>query len=122
VCLGPYANELLGRLHVTTTVLSAAGITAEGLFNAHLLLAETEQAMLKAAGRVMVVADSSKFGRKSLTLVAPLDAINLVVSDDALSPTWRDRITSAGPELRIAVVEEPEHATGTHAAHRNHAS
>jgi DeoR family transcriptional regulator, fructose operon transcriptional repressor len=122
VCLGPYANELLGRLHVTTTVLSAAGITAEGLFNAHLLLAETEQAMLKAAGRVMVVADSSKFGRKSLTLVAPLDAINLVVSDDALSPTWRDRITSAGPELRIAVVEEPEHAAGTHAAHRNHAS
>ena len=34
VCLGPYANELLGRLHVTTTVLSAAGITAEGLYNA----------------------------------------------------------------------------------------
>ena len=71
VCLGPYANELLGRLHVTTTVLSAAGIDAEGLFNAHLLLAETEQAMLKAAGRVIVVADSSKFGRKSLTLVSP---------------------------------------------------
>jgi hypothetical protein len=54
--------------------------------------------------------------------VAPLDAINLVVSDDALSPTWRDRITSAGPELRIAAVEEPEHAAGTHAANRNHAS
>ncbi len=121
VCLGPYANELLGRLHVTTTVLSAAGITAEGLFNAHLLLAETEQAMLKAAGRVMVVADSSKFGRKSLTLVAPLDAINLVVSDDALSPAWRNQITSAGPELRIAVVEEPTHAVGTHGAQRNHA-
>lgn len=106
VCLGPYANELLGRLHVTATVLSAAGITGEGLFNAHLLLAETEQAMLKAAGRVIVVADSSKFGRKSLTLVAPLDAINLVVSDDALSTFWRECITTAGPELRIATVEE----------------
>ena len=106
VCLGPYANELLTRLHVTTTVLSAAGIDAEGLFNAHLLLAETEQAMLKAAGRVIVVADSSKFGRKSLTLVAPLGAIDLVVSDEKLAKAWRDRITAAGPQLAVAAVEE----------------
>ncbi|MFM7138328.1 MAG: DeoR/GlpR transcriptional regulator, partial [Planctomycetota bacterium] len=106
VCLGPYANELLGRLHVTTTVLSAAGIAEEGLFNAHLLLAETEQAMLKAATRVLVVADSSKFGRKSLTLVAPLEAIDLVVSDEALSAAWRERITAAGPRLVVTPVAD----------------
>jgi DeoR/GlpR family transcriptional regulator of sugar metabolism len=104
VCLGPYANELLGRLHVTTTVLSAAGIAEEGLFNAHLLLAETEQAMLRAAGRVMVVADSSKFGRKSLTLVAPLAEIDAFVSDDGLAPDWRSRIVASGSELVIATV------------------
>ena len=106
VSLGPYANELLGRLHVTTTVLSAAGIAAEGLFNAHLLLAETEQAMLKAAGRVIVVADSSKFGRKSLTLVAPLEAIDLVVSDAGLEQSWRDRIAKAGSRLIVTPVDE----------------
>jgi DeoR family transcriptional regulator, fructose operon transcriptional repressor len=108
VCLGPYANELLGRLHVTTTVLSAAGIDEEGLFNAHLLLAETEQAMLRAAGRVMVVADSSKFGRKSLTLVAPLSDIDVVVSDDGLAAEWRTRIAAAGPDLVVAVVPPEE--------------
>lgn len=111
VCLGPYANELLGRLHVTTTVLSAAGISAEGLFNAHLLLAETEQAMLKAAGRVIVVADSSKFGRRSLTLVAALAEIDLVISDGDLSARWQQEITAAGPKLLLAdVAEEPESA------------
>jgi DeoR/GlpR family transcriptional regulator of sugar metabolism len=104
VCLGPYANELLGRLHVTTTVLSAAGIADEGLFNAHLLLAETEQAMLRAAGRVVVVADSSKFGRKSLTLVAPLAEIDAFVSDDGLTDDWKARISAAGSELIIAVI------------------
>ena len=102
VCLGPYANELLGRLHVTTTVLSAAGITQDGLFNAHLLLAETEQAMLRAAGRVMVVADSSKFGRKSLTLVSGLDAIDQLVCDDGLTTPWRETVMQAGVELLIA--------------------
>ncbi len=104
VCLGPYANELLGRLHVTTTVLSAAGIADEGLFNAHLLLAETEQAMLRAAGRVIVVADSSKFGRKSLTLVAPLAEIDAFISDDGLTDDWKARISAAGSELIIAVI------------------
>ena len=113
VCLGPYANELLGRLHVTTTVLSAAGISEEGLFNAHLLLAETEQAMLKAAGRVMVVADSSKFGRKSLTLVSALDAIDLVVSDDGLPQRWRDIVTASQARLFIAPVPEAEEASPT---------
>jgi DeoR/GlpR family transcriptional regulator of sugar metabolism len=113
VCLGPYANELLGRLHVTTTVLSAAGIAEEGLFNAHLLLAETEQAMLRAAGRVVVVADSSKFGQKSLTLVSALDQINVFVSDDGLSDRWRQLIAKAGAHLLIADVpsETGEDAT-----------
>jgi DeoR/GlpR family transcriptional regulator of sugar metabolism len=114
VCLGPYANELLGRLHVTTTVLSAAGISEEGLFNAHLLLAETEQAMLRAASRVMVVADSSKFGRKSLTLVSGLEAIDIVVSDEGLSQRWRDTVTTANADLRIAPVAEASGLRTTH--------
>ncbi len=108
VCLGPYANELLGRLHVTTTILSAAGIADEGLFNAHLLLAETEQAMLRAAGRVVVVADSSKFGQKSLTLVSPLDAIDVVVSDNGLPDDWRQKIAAAGSQLIVAQVADTE--------------
>ena len=108
VCLGPYANELLGRLHVTTTVLSAAGIAEEGLFNAHLLLAETEQAMLRAAGRVIVVADGSKFGRRSLTLVSALDAIDVFVSDSSLSADWRRRIEAAGADLLLAEIPEAD--------------
>jgi DeoR family fructose operon transcriptional repressor len=117
VCLGPYANELLGRLHVTTTVLSAAGIAEEGLFNAHLLLAETEQAMLKAASRVIVVADSSKFGRKSLTLVSGLDGIDVVVSDDGLPQRWRDIVAAAGPRVMITAVPDATAGTGPRPPH-----
>ena len=119
VCLGPYANELLGRLHVTTTVLSAAGITAEGLYNAHLLLAETEQAMLRAAGRVFVVADSSKFGRKSLTFVSGLDSIDLLVSDTGLSAEWRQQIAAAGVDLVVVEPAPNEPLDGNHDSHRD---
>jgi len=119
VCLGPYANELLGRLHVTTTVLSAAGITAEGLYNAHLLLAETEQAMLRAAGQVFVVADSSKFGRKSLTFVSGLDSIDLLVSDTGLSAEWRQQIAAAGVDLVVVEPALNEPLDGNHDSHRD---
>jgi DeoR/GlpR family transcriptional regulator of sugar metabolism len=117
--LGPYANELLGRLHVTTTVLSAAGITAEGLYNAHLLLAETEQAMLRAAGRVFVVADSSKFGRKSLTFVSGLDSIDLLVSDTGLSAEWRQKIAAAGVDLVVADPAPVDPLDNDHDSHRD---
>ena len=71
---------------------------------AHLLLAETEQAMLNAAGRCIVVADSSKFGRKSLTLVAGLDAVNAVISDNGLSEEWQTFVRKTCPQLVIAEV------------------
>ena len=67
--------------------------------------------MLRAAGRVIVVADSSKFGRKSLTLVTGLAAIDLVVSDSNLSSEWQREISAAGPRLVLAdVADEPETA------------
>jgi DeoR/GlpR family transcriptional regulator of sugar metabolism len=86
------ARLLVGRpLQVVTNSLPVAN-----------LFAETEQAMLRAAGRVIVVADGSKFGRKSLTLVSALDAINVFVSDEGLAQAWRDTILAAGAELLIA--------------------
>ena len=74
--------------------------------------------MLQAAGRVIVVADSSKFGRKSLTLVAPLEAIDLVVSDDGLSAAWRERIAAAGPRLVVTPVEESQVEAVTESSQR----
>ena len=51
---------------------------------------------------MIVVADSSKFGRKSLTLVSGLEAVDVFVSDSGLSPEWRETISAAGPRLIIA--------------------
>jgi DeoR/GlpR family transcriptional regulator of sugar metabolism len=68
--------------------------------------------MLKAAGRVIVVADSSKFGQKSLTLVSALEKVNVFVSDDGLSAAWRERIAKAGARLIVAEVPPSEADAG----------
>lgn len=102
VSLGPYANEMLQRLNVRRSVLSVAGISARGYFNSHLLLVETERAMMQAADEVIVLADSSKFGRQSLALLCELGEIDRLVVDHEVTEDWRSRITAAGVEVLVA--------------------
>ncbi len=102
VALGPYANEMLDRLNVRRTILSVSGINERGFFNNNLLLVETERAMMHSADEVIVVADSSKFGRQSLAHLCPLDAIQRIVVDDEITGEWRQKIAAAGVELHLA--------------------
>ena len=102
VCLGPYANEMLSTLSVQRAIVSVAGITERGCFNSNLLLVETEQAMMRAADEVIVVADSTKFGNQSLAQMCELTDINKLVVDHEITDEWRKRIKEAGIELFVA--------------------
>ncbi len=102
VSLGPYANEMLARLNVRKTVLSVAAINERGFYNSNVLLVETERAMMRAADEIIVVADSTKFGHKSLAHLCALDEVTCVVVDPDISPEWRERVAAAGVRLVIA--------------------
>lgn len=107
VALGPYANEMLRNLSVHRTILSVAGINDRGFYNSNLLLVETEQAMMRAADEVIVVADSSKYGRQSLALLCALDAVDRIVVDHEISAVWQAKIEQLGVELLRAPAPEP---------------
>jgi len=111
VALGPYANEMLSSLNVQTAVLSIAGADGRGYYNSNLLLVETERAMMKAADRTIVVADSSKFGKSSLSRLGSLEDVSIVVTDDDLDEQWQVLLNEAGVELVLAppVVTTPSH-------------
>lgn len=102
VSLGPYANQLLAQINVGRAVLSIAGADSEGYYNSNLLLVETEQAMLRAADQAIIVADSSKFGRASLSRLCSLGDVHTVVTDSELSKSWRETIERAGVQLVLA--------------------
>jgi DeoR/GlpR family transcriptional regulator of sugar metabolism len=102
VSLGPYANEMLTHLNVQKTVLSVAGINDRGFYNSNLLLVETERAMMRAADEVIVVADSTKFGRQSLAHLAALSDADHLVVDEAITEEWQTKLADAGVNLLIA--------------------
>ena len=101
VSLGPYANHMLADLNVRRAVLSVAGVNERGFFNSNLLLVETEQAMIRSADEVIVLADSTKFGHQSLALLCEFGDIDKLVVDADLSEHWRKKATAAGVELYI---------------------
>ena len=102
VSLGPYANEMLSRLSVRRTVLSVAGISEQGFYNSNLLLVETERVMMNAGDEVIVVADSTKFGRRSLAHLSELSRADRLVVDGAITEEWRNKVQAAGVKLLVA--------------------
>ena len=107
VAIGPMAETMLRSINVGKAFLSVAGVTERGFFNSDMMLVENEQAMLASSDQAIVVADSSKFGRVSLSRLCGLGEVHAVVSDAELDLSWKQRIESAGAELRLAQGTEP---------------
>lgn len=86
VLVGPLAVEAFSKIHADVAIMSAGGITLEGITNSHGLLIEIQHAMIRAAQRVIFCFDSSKIGRKSVSFLCDLDCIDTIVTDQG-APT-----------------------------------
>jgi DeoR family fructose operon transcriptional repressor len=64
--------------------------------------AATKRALVNAARRVIVVADSTKIGRESAVRFASLDQVDVLVTDRAASAADIEAIEKAGVEVVIA--------------------
>ncbi|MDG2470418.1 MAG: DeoR/GlpR family DNA-binding transcription regulator [Pirellulaceae bacterium] len=99
--IGPYANQMLSELNCRLAFLSVAGIHQDGFYNSNFLLVETEKAMMKAADEVVIVADSTKFGKKSLARLCELSSVHRLVVDSGITDEWKERIRDSGVTLFV---------------------
>ncbi|MCK3654990.1 transcriptional regulator [Pasteurellaceae bacterium Macca] len=60
------------------------------------------QAMCNAAKKIIVLTDSSKFGRKSPNVVCGLDKVDTVITDNNLSSDMKKRLEEKGIKVLIA--------------------
>lgn len=104
VALGELAVATLKTVHVGRLIMGTGGIMEDGLFNSNALLVETERQMIRASDRVMVVADSSKFGQRALSHLCNLDDVDELVTDGGMPESWRQVLESAGIRTEIVPV------------------
>lgn len=83
VLVGPLAVEAFRKIHADVAIMSAGGITPDGVTNSHALLIDIQRAMMAGAGKVIFCLDHTKFGRQSVAHLCNVTDIDVVVTDEA---------------------------------------
>lgn len=112
--VGPLATAALASLHVDVLFLGVHGFDPErGFSTPNLAEAEVNRAFIDAARRVVVLADHTKWALRGLAQIAPLDAVDTVISDAALPPHAVDALESAGVEVVLVPVDGADAETAS---------
>jgi len=85
--VGPQAEQMLSGLNADHLFLGVDGLDREvGLTTPDVLEAQLNTLMIRMSRQVTVVADSSKFAQRSLSVIAGLGDIDRLITDDGADP------------------------------------
>ena len=102
--VGPVAIATLHRFVADTAFLATPALSLEaGITNSNLYEAEVKTAMIEIAREKVLLADHTKFGRTSYAKVAPLTALNCLITDDRTPPAALTRLRELGVEVLVAM-------------------
>jgi DeoR/GlpR family transcriptional regulator of sugar metabolism len=101
--VGPFAVAALRTIHLDQVFLGVHGMDPRsGFTTPNVLEADTDRALAAAGRRLIVVADSSKWGVIGISSIARLDEADTLVTDAGLDPAARDLAAERVRELLIA--------------------
>lgn len=110
-CLcGPQAIAALQTLYINKLFLSTSGLLLpDGLSCNNLPDATVKQALINSARHTILCMDSSKIGRAYLARFAPLNVIDVLITDDGIANESRAAIEQQQTQIQIitASVEVP---------------
>jgi DeoR/GlpR family transcriptional regulator of sugar metabolism len=116
VAMGPLAIAEMQGIRVRKTIMGAGGIVVDGVYNSNLLLVETERQMMACGQEVVIVADSSKFGRLALARLCGLGQIHRLVTDANLTESDRSMLEAAAVSVQTAELESGARINGSSTA------
>lgn len=98
--VGPLSQDQLGRHHVRMAFVGTDGFSMEKGLTTHFIEgAEIIKAMRRQSERLVVTADSSKYGRSGFVTILPLDEVDMIITDNGLGDGEAERLEEAGIEV-----------------------
>lgn len=98
--VGPQAEAMLKEYCFDKLFLGVDGFDMEfGLTTPNLFEARLNQVMVEVSKEVIAVTDSSKFGRKSLCLIAKPNQIDKVITDTNITKQYYEALANLGIEV-----------------------
>jgi len=100
--VGPIAENSLKSVYCDTVFLAVDGIDHQrGIFTPSIEEASICRLMIERSKRVVVVTDSSKFGKHSFSCISSIDKIDCVITDSDIPDDQRQGLLEKGIELIV---------------------
>jgi len=101
IILSPFDNDLTRNFCARRMFMGAQGLGPLGLMEADPLLIQAEQKLIGQADELVVLADSTKFERRSSLVLCPLNRITTVITDDQISDKAASMLEAAEVTLIV---------------------
>ncbi len=100
--VGPHAEHMMHSLHADHCFMSTVGLDPEiGITTIDIMEAELNRRMIESAAQVTVLADSSKFGHRSLSLIADFRSVHRVITDKNAPANDVQKLIAHGVEVLL---------------------
>lgn len=100
---GHMAEAALADLQADRLFLGADGLDPErGVMTPHLPEAQLNAKMIEISRQVVAVADSSKLMRRNICLIARIEQLHMLITDDAADPAVLAELSRRGVAVRLA--------------------
>ncbi|WP_317166584.1 DeoR/GlpR family DNA-binding transcription regulator [Chitinophaga fulva] len=99
---GPYAEKILEDFSCSKLFLGVDGIDLEfGLTTSNIMEAHLNQKMIATVQKIIVLADSTKFGKRGFGRICGLEDVDEVITDTAISPHLVKAMEDMGIKVTI---------------------
>ncbi|WP_067245928.1 DeoR/GlpR family DNA-binding transcription regulator [Microbacterium resistens] len=99
--IDPLGDMFVGSVHSDLGFIGCNGVSTRGFTNSSLPEVTMKRRYLDSSARRIVVADSSKVGKSQVIQVAPLDAIDLLLTGVEAPPAEVDALREAGLTIEL---------------------
>ncbi|WP_144528344.1 DeoR/GlpR family DNA-binding transcription regulator [Peribacillus simplex] len=100
--VGPIAEKSLTMYHVNKTFLSCKGIhLEEGLSDSNEGQALLKKKMIERSDSVILMVDSSKFGKKAFSLIVPPSEVDEIITDVEIDEASRQMLENSHVKVTI---------------------
>ena len=100
--VGKYAENILADFSCSKLFIGVDGIDLDfGITTTNMMEASLNRVMMQTAQKTIVLADSSKFGRRGFGKICSLDCIDVIITDSGISQSMAQAIEEMGIELIV---------------------
>jgi DeoR family fructose operon transcriptional repressor len=101
--VGDWTLRALEDIYADVAFIGTNGLTVgQGLTTPDLTEANVKRALVRSARRTVVLADHTKVGRSDIVRVAPIEAVDVLVTHTGIDRELVEELTAAGVEVQCA--------------------